>query len=232
MEGKRFVYLLGILSGLMVFFLLLSGCAGFFEQYNVYATGGQVSDKYAWEKLEGKVCVMGTRVPTGSEGYRNTVSNLLTAVLKKHSGNPQKGFDLISHTDFMNEVNQKGLIDEYIKMTDVYNKTAIFPKESLRLFQEEMGIRYFIKPVLLQLQQRADSRLSGFGLRLIVTRETITNLTAEVWDADTGAKLWEGEAGCAVAGEKVSEKRISPEKVITDAWEELVKKLLDTVKKT
>jgi len=136
---------------------------------------------------------------------------------------------VVSNADFINEVNQSGLVEEYIEMSKVYRQTSIFPKSSLRLFHKAKGINYFLKPGILQLQQRADGRLSVFSLRLIVTRETSANVNLEIWNARTGSKVWEGAAGCTVAGEKLSEKRIAPQKVLGDAWKKLVEKLYETV---
>ena len=74
-----------MLIGLTAFLGLLSGCGGFFEQYDVYTTGEHVSEKYALKTFEGRVCVLGAQVPTGGEGYRNTASRLLSGVLKEHA---------------------------------------------------------------------------------------------------------------------------------------------------
>ncbi|MBS3761960.1 MAG: hypothetical protein KGZ25_01530 [Planctomycetes bacterium] len=216
-----------LLATFLLFLPWLSGCRGFWKQYDIYSTGGPVSDKHADETLDGKICVLGARVPTGSEGYQNTASDLLTSVLRKHFAEAEDPSRVVSYAQFLNEINRKGLIGEYMELAEIYQITDLYPKALLRIFHEKLGVRYFIKPALLQLAQSSDVRLSVWGLRLIVTKETNAKVSLEIWDARIGAKVWAGAAGCTIAGEKLSQRRIAPQKAIDDAWRELLEKIFE-----
>ncbi len=223
----KYFFVPGLLLGLIVFLAFLPGCAGLFTQHDLYATGDRLSSQEASQVFKGKLCVLGAGVPGGRDGYQTLVSDLLGGVLRKQAADSSNSFQILGFSEFLNQINQKTLLDEYLYMTDVYRRSGIYPKESLQLLQSQLGIGHFIKPALLQLDQRSDTRLSVFSLRLIVTKETTVRVSAEIWNTRTGRKSWNGTAGCIIAGEKLSQKRIVADKAIYDAWEKMAARLFE-----
>lgn len=193
--------------------LFSTGCSGFLQQYNLYSTGIQVPGNKPLQKLEGKVCVLRARVKTGHEGYQNMVSAALAGALYELKGESQNDLEIIPFSKFVNLVNERGMVEEYLAMSRTYDRGGLMPRDGLRMFRDELGIDYFIKPTLLQLEQRSDKRLSVFSFRLIVTKETTSELSAEIWETRNGRKVWENGCGISMAGESIKETRISPEEV-------------------
>ena len=207
--GRAFRCLIVAVLGQVL--LLSAGCSGFLQQYNLYSAGISVPGNEPLRKLEGTVCVLRAKVKTGDEGYQNMVSAALASALHELKQESSNDLEIIPFSHFVNLVNEKQLVEEYLALSNTYDRGGLMPQGGLRTFRDKLGIDYFIKPTLLQLEQRSDKRLSVFSFRLIVTKETTSEVSAEIWETRTGRKVW--ESGISMAGESIKETRISPEEV-------------------
>lgn len=209
-------------------FLWCAGCSGFLEQYNLYSSGIRVPGTEPLEELKGKVCVLQATVSTGDEGYQNLASSSLTRALYELKRETGANLEIVPFSQFLNMVNRENLVESYMAMIEAHHRGGILPANDLTRLRWELGIDYVIKPTLVRLEQRSDKRLSVFSVRLLVTKETNAEVSAEIWDTETSEKVWENGRGISIAAERVTESRVSPEDVTRRVWKALFEELVSS----
>ena len=152
--------------------------------------------------------------------FRSAVSDLLEEAFRVHRPDRK----IIPTREVLSRINQTHLTRKYAEMLRTYEITGILDRDVLRALGRMMGIRYLLQPRLMHYTERTSVRLSAFGLALISTRETTVKVALQLWDAWTGAILWEGTGQGTVATEVMRATPISFEEVARVACESVVKR--------
>ncbi len=206
------------ISVLTLLLFILSCSAGAFKQLNV---NSHILFKEVDDLSNGKIGFLTTTVGTGEEKYRRITMNILAEVIEKNRKDlkivpPSLGFSLI---------NSKNLTEVYARGKRDYEVTGIWDREVLRKIGEAMGVRYLIQPELIKFERWTNTRINLVGIRLMETRESTVRVFMQIWDAETGAIVWEGASEATFAKDSLKSKPVEFEDIIRIAWQDLVNKL-------
>jgi len=119
-------------------------------------------------------------------------------------------------------INAAGLAPEYAIMLAAYDRTDILERKTLRKIGQAVGVEYVAVPILLNLRERENTRLSVFGLRLAKTSTVTARLQLQFWDTRSGSIAWEGLSDLTLAQEIVRERPIQMADTIRATWESLL----------
>jgi len=207
-----------ILKGILLC-IGLSACAGPLTQFHFNAFELERATGFTHQNLEEHK--IGILSATGGDGYRRVLGDSFSKALRLTRPEipqvpPQEATGLL---------NRDNLADDYTNMLRDYETSGILRKESLQRIGKSLGVRYLIQLSLLQYSQDTSTRFSVFGIRFLGTRASTLRVFAQIWDASSGAIVWEGSSEVTLAGEDLREKPISFEEVATRAWQALLKQL-------
>ncbi len=155
------------------------------------------------------------------EIYRQTLAGLLYTVLKKEPGAPK----ILPLDIVQSSINRNALWSDFHLMYSEYRVTSVLRKDILSKIGEAAGARYLLLPRLLRFQSETFDRATVLGISFLRTRQSSVDIHAELWDAKTGEKVWEGASEGTVASEVVRGRAASFMAVAENACESLASKM-------
>jgi len=228
-----------VLSMVSISFL---GCSGSLEQEAQTVRVSPVSDEYKLDqKLQGNTYILLAETSTGQEQHRYAVSDSLARAMKNGGrcapnvegvSIPFLGPDnkieitkicdeshrVLSFTDFVNRLNEKGLCQKHAEMKRFYQENGLFKKSDLQFLSREIGADYLVLPCLLDVRRWSTGRLSVGGVKFLHTQIVSGMLGLEIWDTKAGRKVFSATSDVTIASEKIREEPISMEEAFERAW--------------
>ena len=211
-------------SFVLLFFLFCQGCSK--NHLHQQTCPVKVTHVFKGQKLininsaKDKICVFSAQTSTGQEQYRNVASSSLANALRENSDN----FEVLSFSDFANEINKAGLSQRYLKTINFYRKTAMFRESDLKEIGKKTGVKYFFVPSLLNIKRWDAGRISVASVKLLVTQKICIVVAMEIWTAD-GHNIFGVISDITIADEKIKEEPISIEESFEKVWSLTIKKL-------
>mgnify|MGYP001080697312 CR=1 FL=1 len=229
---------------LSVVSLYFSGCSGTLEQQAQTVRVSPVSEEYRLtERIEGKTYILLAETSTGKEQHRSEVSDSLARALEKgyekgyensksslnikflglgkkqDSENiPNKGLEVLSFTDLINKLNEKGICQRHAEMRKFYQENGMFRKSDLEFLAQEIEADYLVLPCLLDIKRWSQGRLSVVGVKCLQTQIVSGILGMEIWDTRTGHKVFSATSDVTLANERIKEEPIAMEEAFESAW--------------
>lgn len=236
---------------LSVVSLSVFGCSGTLEQQAQTVRVSPVSEEYRLnERIEGKTYILLAETSTGQEQHRSEVSDSLARALvkgyekgyenskssltitfmgigNKHDAEniPNKRLEVLSFTDLVNKLNEKGICQRHAEMRKFYQENGMFRKSDLEFLAKEIGADYLVLPCLLDIKRWSQSRLSVVGMKFLQTQIVSGMLAMEIWDTRTGHKVFSATSDVTLANERIKEEPIAMEEAFESAWLGIMKEL-------
>jgi len=236
---------------LFVISLSLFGCSGTLEQQAQTVRVSPVSEEYRLaERIEGRTYILLAETSTGQEQHRSEVSDSLARALKKgyekgyensksslnitflglgnkHDAEniPNKKLEVLSFTDLINKLNEKGISQRHAEMRKFYRENGMFRKSDLEFLAKEIGADYLVLPCLLDIRRWSQGRLSIIGVKFLQTQIVSGMLGMEIWDTRTGRKVFSATSDVTLANERIKEAPIAMEEAFESAWLGIMKEL-------
>jgi hypothetical protein len=227
------------------------GCSGTLEQQAQTVRVSPVSEEYRLaERIEGKTYILLAETSTGQEQHRSEVSDSLARALEKgyekdyrNSKNsltfsflgignkhdaeniPNKRLEVLSFTDLVNKLNEKGICQKHAEMRKFYRENGMFRKSDLEFLAKEIGADYLVLPCLLDIKRWSQGRLSVVGMKFLQTQIVSGMLGMEIWDTRSGRKVFSATSDVTLANERIREEPISMEEAFEKAWLGIMKEL-------
>jgi hypothetical protein len=167
------------------------------------------------------VGILTPSAPTGQEADRQALADALGAILDRDVAEAH----IVALPALLSAVNQAGLARTYSNMFTEYDRTGILDRDILRNIGEAAGVRYLAKLNLGDFEQETTSRAKLLGVRFLDTRTATIRVHLEIWDAHTGAIVWQGNEELTFSQERVREKPVTFQQVASLAAERLVAKV-------
>jgi methyl coenzyme M reductase beta subunit len=92
----------------------------------------------------------------------------------------------------MDFINNAELTEDYSKLIDDYNRSAILNKTTLHKIGEAIGVRYLLYVKLLEQVRTQGLTRGALTGDLVKTTGKRVNLFGQVWDCTLGDVVWEG----------------------------------------
>jgi hypothetical protein len=236
---------------LSVVSLSVFGCSGSLEQQAQTVRVSPVSEEYKLtERIEGKIYILLAETSTGQEQHRSEVSDSLARALvkgyekgyenskssltitfmgigNKHDAEniPNKRLEVLSFTDLVNKLNEKGICQRHAEMRKFYQENGMFRKSDLEFLAKEIGADYLVLPCLLDIKRWSQGRLSVVGMKFLQTQIVSGMLAMEIWDTRTGHKVFSATSDVTLANERIKEEPIAMEEAFESAWLGIMKEL-------
>ena len=238
-QSVKPVFRFVVLSMVSISFL---GCSGSLEQEAQTVRVSPVSKEYKLnQKLQGNTYILLAETSTGQEQHRYAVSDSLARAMNNGGrcapnvegvAIPFLGPDnkieiatvcdeshrVLSFTDFVNRLNEKGLCQQHAEMKRFYQQNGLFRKSDLEVLSREIGADYLVLPSLLEVRRWSTGRLSVGGVKFLHTHIVSGMLGMEIWDTKTGRKVFSATSDVTIASEKIKEEPISMEDAFERAW--------------
>ncbi|MEN6464984.1 MAG: DUF4136 domain-containing protein [Syntrophaceae bacterium] len=125
----------------------------------------------------------------GSDAERLGISEIL---LRKLSANINS-ITVISPGECLKRINDSGLTATYLRFDRNFPKLGV-DGESLTSFSRALGSRYLLISAALITENNSDSSITviwTFGRKSVLRT---VRISGQIWDAESGRKLWEGYA--------------------------------------
>ena len=229
---------------LSVVCLSVFGCSGSLEQQAQTVRVSPVSEEYRLtERIEGRIYILLAETSTGQEQHRSEVSDSLARALtkgyekgyensknsftlsfmgigNKHDAEniPNKRLEVLSFTDLVNKLNEKGICQRHAEMRKFYQENGMFRKSDLEFLAKEIGADYLVLPCLLDIKRWSQGRLSVAGMKFLQTQIVSGMLAMEIWDTRTGRKVFSATSDVTLANERIKEEPIAMEEAFESAW--------------
>ena len=236
---------------LSVVCLSVFGCSGSLEQQAQTVRVSPVSEEYRLtERIEGRIYILLAETSTGQEQHRSEVSDSLARALtkgyekgyensknsftlsfmgigNKHDAEniPNKKLEVLSFTDLINKLNEKGISQRHAEMRKFYRENGMFRKSDLEFLAKEIGADYLVLPCLLDIKRWSQGRLSVAGMKFLQTQIVSGMLAMEIWDTRTGRKVFSATSDVTLANERIKEAPIAMEEAFESAWLGIMKEL-------
>ncbi len=128
-------------------------------------------------------------ISNGSDAERLGISEIL---LRKLSANIHS-IAVISPGECLKRINDSGLTATYLHFDRNFPKLGV-DGESLTSFSRILGTRYLLISAALISENNSDSSITviwTFGRKSVLRT---VRISGQIWDAESGRKLWEGYA--------------------------------------
>ncbi|WIO74656.1 hypothetical protein QP938_01785 [Porticoccaceae bacterium LTM1] len=202
----------------LVCFAGLTGCAsGQIHSSSDFESSGLEAS----ELVAGGVAFITPSTVTGQEADRQALALIFTEVIRE--ARPEVEITSLSQT--LSAINEAGLSDQYKQMYVDYSDTGIFKLSTLQEISKSTGRRYLFQLKLSSFKQDTKGRFSALGLRLFQTTLANIRLFLQVWDAQTGAIVWEGNEEVTFAEDTGYERPVTFESMVRKAAGNLIKNL-------
>jgi len=199
--------------------VLLGGCGiSPQRQGNVQVLPMQLS---AHDLQRGGLAFLTPSSATGQEEDRQALALTFYAVFTKVR--PQ--LRVVSLPATLTAINGAGLGKTYRDMLEDYRATGLLERKTLSRIGELTGVRYLALLKLAGFKQESKGRWGTFGLRVLDTKVTTMRIYMQLWDAQTGAVVWEASAESVTAFDSINEDTVS----FQAAVEETARWLIDTL---
>lgn len=201
-----------------VCFVGLTGCAtGQIHSSSDFESSGLEASQLG----AGGVAFITPSTVTGQEADRQALALIFTEVIRE--AKPEVEITSLSQT--LSAINDAGLSDQYKQMYVDYSDTGIFKLSTLQEISQSTGRRYLFQLKLSSFKQDTKGRFSALGLRLFQTTLANIRLFLQVWDAETGAIVWEGNEEVTFAEDTGYERPVTFESMVRKAAGNLIKHL-------
>jgi hypothetical protein len=165
-----------------------------------------------------RVAVLHAVVGFGLEGYSHQVSRSLAKALVQGA----RPMVVVPPHEALSRINKAGLATAYAGMVSDYARSGILTRDVLRQVGSALDAPYVFQPSMAAFSQSVSSRFSFFGLRLFQTRVTQLRLSVQIWNAETGAIVWEASGEATLGAEDVREFRLPFEDVANHLWRRIL----------
>jgi hypothetical protein len=155
---------------------------------------------------------------TGQEEDKQTLALGFSEVVIRKMPNVK----CVTLPETLGAVNRSSLTDEYKQMYQIYTKTGIFSRETLRKVGEVTGARYIAQLNLADFSRVAQRRWGFAGIRVLETKATNIRLFLQIWDSWEGVIVWEGGHELSYAYDTVKEKPVTFQAVVEEAASNLI----------
>ncbi|MCK4304244.1 MAG: hypothetical protein KAY24_08385 [Candidatus Eisenbacteria sp.] len=177
----------------IILLAMAAGCAASIkDQSAVNYVGGD----FAPDVLrEGGMAMLPVVAGAGQEGYRRPLAECLTGECQLAMGTGR----FAGWQETMEILNEEDLSDSYQMMIATYRETAILRKETVSRLGEALSVRFLLFCSLEQFHSQTSTTYSIFTGFNTVRKSGVTAF-CQVWDAETGDVVWEGQAAAKSAG--------------------------------
>ena len=136
---------------------------------------------------EGGLGLLPVVADAGQEGLRGPLRN----ELNKHLSNKLPEGKFIGNLEAMDLINNAGLTENYSKLIEDYNRSAILNKNSLTNIGRAVGVEHLLYVKLLEQSQTQELVPKGMSM----------NIFGQVWSCTTGDVVWEGTGEISIQSE-------------------------------
>jgi hypothetical protein len=161
----------------------------------------------------GGLAILTPSTVTGQEEDRQTIAFLFTEALAA----ARPDLRLVPLPEVLSAVNAQGLVDSYQHLYDDYRLTGVFAREGLNRLSQATGTRYLGQLKLARFEQGAKGRWGLLGLSILQTQYAHMRLFFQIWDAGSGAVVWEGIDELTVSVETSRERAVTLQAVAKEA---------------
>ena len=192
----------GISVSLLLMALVVSaGCSSSMYGWHVRTNSTAPAPAANKEMLANEpVAVLGA-ISQGPGGTEIAVGALMTQVLKQMA--PQT--KVIDTRDVFTRINTNGVADDYIRMRSDASHSYILSRDLLKKIGVAIGVRYVFQPYVGAFVQSMTNRWSFADVRIMQTRASLTRLSLQLWDTETGELLWASAAEAEVEDEGIKQ---------------------------
>ncbi|MGV8059817.1 MAG: hypothetical protein AB2L12_17625 [Smithellaceae bacterium] len=148
---------------------------------------------------------------TGQEEEKQAIALIFAEVMKKD----RPKIHCLTLAETINAVNKAGRADDYKRMYVDYRDTGVFNRDELKKVGIATGVRFVAQIKLMSFSEGSRERLSGFGVRLIETKDAHIRLFFQIWDTENGYIVWEAVQELHYAVDAITEKTVT-QKIIVD----------------
>ncbi len=173
------------------------------------------------ELRDGGLAILTPSSVTGQEEDRQTLAFLFTEALQV----ARPDLRLVPLPAVLSSVNSAGLVDAYQHLFQDYRLTGVFDREGLSRLSDATGARYLGQLKLARFEQGAKSRFGLLGLSILQTQFAHMRLFFQIWDAKTGAVVWEGIDELTISVETSRERAVTLQAAAQEAATDLAKRL-------
>src|SRR5262249_38533756 len=123
-----------------------------------------------------------------------------------------------------NALNEQGVAAEYGDLLANFAKGSVLERDALQRVGAALGCRYVLLPGVAAFTQTVADRFEIAGIKLVRNQATILRLWLELWDAQTGALLWESAGEITTTSEVLAAGRSVPlDDVAAKLWLAMIK---------
>ncbi|MEI7970057.1 MAG: hypothetical protein WCJ69_13820 [Betaproteobacteria bacterium] len=158
---------------------------------------------------------------TGQEEDRQTLALLFTGALTR--ARPELRVSQLP--EVLSSVNRAGLAEAYQHLYQGYRLTGVFHREELARISSITGARYLGQLKLARFDQGARGRFGLFGLSLLQTQYAHMRVFFQIWDAQSGAVVWEGIDELTVSVETSRERAVTLRALAEASAQDLAERL-------
>jgi hypothetical protein len=158
---------------------------------------------------------------TGQEQEKQAVALAFANILKRDRPNIR----CVTLPETLSAINAAGLAREYRAMYADYRDTGLFKRDTLARVGKVTGARYLAQLKLQGFSQGEKERFGALGIRILDTQQGTARVFFQIWDAETGAIVWEGTEELRIASEVFTQKPITLTQVMEKAAEDLIARL-------
>ena len=144
---------------------------------------------------EGGLSLLPVVAGAGQEGLRRPLGDKLN----KYLGNRLPEGKFIGNLGTMDLINNAGLTENYSRLIEDYNRSAILNKASLIKIGEAIGVEYLLYVKLLEQSRTGGVARAVLSNSIIETEEIRINIFGQVWSCVMGDVVWEGTGEISVA---------------------------------
>ena len=169
----------------------------------------------------GGLAILTPSAVTGQEEDRQTLALLFTEAL----ANARPDITIVPLPDVLSAVNRHDLVAGYQQFYNDYRLTGVFQQDVLERLGEVTGARYLGQIKLARFDQGARNRFGLFGLSVLQTQFAHMRMFFQLWDASTGAVVWEGIDELTVSVETSRERPVTLRAVAREAARDFASRL-------
>ena len=169
------------------------------------------------ELASGGLAILTPSAVTGQEEDRQTLALLFTEALSR----ARPDITIVPLPDVLSAVNRHDLVARYQQA----RLTGVFQQDVLQRLGEATGARYLGQIKLARFDQGAKGRFGLFGLSVLQTQFAHMRMFFQVWDASTGAVVWEGIDELTVSVETSRERPVTLRVIAQEAARDFATRL-------
>jgi hypothetical protein len=152
------------------------------------------------------VATLGVVAPSGLQGFGPALSLALAAAL----ADVTPSMRALPAVDTLNTLNEQGLTGPYADLLSGFVRSGVLERKRLQACGSTLRSRYVLLPGLAGFDEILVDHFEITGLKVVRTRISTLRLWLQLWDAQTGRKLWESAGEARVASEVLIPDRTVP----------------------